>query len=77
MRGTPEGHDAKHVGVDRFHFKHIYFLHCSVNSFRFLDFLLWFVLGPGRPPEAPGRPTDGSGGPPGVPRTPPGPGQKT
>ncbi len=31
-------------------------LHCSVNSFRFLGFLLWFVLGPGGLREAPGGP---------------------
>ncbi len=55
-------------------------LHCSINSFRFLCFLIWFVLGPGglwgplRPREGPRR---GLGGPPGCLRTPPGPGQKT
>ncbi len=30
-------------------------LHCSINSFRFLRFLLWFVLGPEGLREAPGK----------------------
>ncbi len=30
--------------------------YCSVNSFRFLGFLLWFVLGPGGLRETPGGP---------------------
>ncbi len=54
-------------------------LHRLVNSFRFLGFLLWFVLGPGGLREAPGRPTDSpriAQGPlPGAPG-PPGPGSK-
>ena len=34
-------------------------LHLSVNSFRFLSFSLWLVLGPGGLREAPGWPRDG------------------
>jgi hypothetical protein len=34
-------------------------LHCSVNSFRFLSFLLWFVLGPWGPPGGPRGPREG------------------
>ena len=39
------------------------FPHCSVNSFRFLGFLLWFVLGPGDLREAPGGPGKAHGYP--------------
>ncbi len=56
-------------------------LHCSVNSLRFLGFLLWFVLGPGGlregPLEVSETPTNSCWGPPGGSRSPPGPGQKT
>jgi hypothetical protein len=48
-------------------------LHRSVNSFRFLCFLLWFVLGPGGPREAPGGPGKAHGWL----LWAPGPGQKT
>ena len=48
-------------------------LHCSINSFRFLAFLLWFVLGPG----GLRRPTEGSGGASWGSPDPPGPGKKT
>ncbi len=51
-------------------------LHCSINSFRFLDFLLWFVLGPGGLREAPGGPGKAQGGLWGASRTLPGPGSK-
>ncbi len=37
-------------------------LRCLINSFRFLDFLLWFVLGPGGLREAPGVPGNAHGG---------------
>ncbi len=47
-------------------------LNCSINSFRFLSFLLWFVLGPGGFREAPGGPGKAHGGL----RDPPGPGPK-
>ncbi len=48
-------------------------LNCLINFFRFLGFLLWFVLGPGglrEAPGSPGRPTEGSGGPSGGPLLP-------
>ncbi len=48
---------------------------CSVNSLRFLSFLLWFVLGPGGlreasegPGKAHGELRGASRGPPGLPR---------
>ncbi len=54
-------------------------LHCLINSFRFLCFLLWFVLGPGGLREAPEGPGNAHGGlwgaSPGPPE-PPGPGSK-
>ncbi len=36
-------------------------LHCSVIFFRFLGFLLWFVLSPGGLREAPGGPGEAHG----------------
>ncbi len=55
-------------------------LHHLITSFRFLSFLLWFVLGPGGFREAPGGPGNAhgelcSGGSPGAPRSPRDPGQ--
>ncbi len=38
-------------------------LHCSMNSFRFLCCLLWFVLGAGSHREAPGSPGNAHGPP--------------
>jgi hypothetical protein len=37
-------------------------LHCAINSFRFLGFFLWFVLGPESLQEAPGGPGKAHGG---------------
>ncbi len=54
-------------------------LHCAVNYFRFLGFLLWFVLGPGSLREAPGGPGKAHGWPSGPSRglpERPGPGSK-
>jgi hypothetical protein len=45
--------------------------HCLVNSFRFLDFLLWFVLGPGGLRLAPRGPGKAHGWLWGAPRGPP------
>ncbi len=54
-------------------------LDCLINSFRFLGFLLWFVVGPGCLQEGPGGPGKVHGGPSGTSRRPqghPGPGSK-
>ena len=54
------------------------YLLCSVNAFRFLGLLLWFVLGPGGLREAPGGPRKAHGWLwelPTGPGLPPGPGQ--
>ncbi len=44
------------------HFSGHSFLHCSINSFRCLGFLLWFVLGPRGLRKAPGSPGKAHGG---------------
>ncbi len=72
--------------VHRFHPKNRFFhvvlklrLHCLINSFRFLGFLLWFVLGPGGSREAPGGPGKPHGYPREIHQKPPeapGPGSK-